>query len=108
MSDWRSLRSAGGEPHNEVPETWVELTGNLVEAIVNPILSVIFAAALVYFLWGLAMFIMHGSNSSKRAEYQQHMLWGVVGMTVMVSVYALIALVMATLGFSSSVEGLPV
>jgi len=94
--------------HSNVPEGTQRFVASVTDAIINPLLAVIFAAALVYFLWGLAMFIMHGSNSSKRAEYQQHMLWGVVGMTVMVSVYALIALVMATLGFSSSVEGLPV
>jgi len=108
MDDWRSLSSFGGEPHSDVPATWVELTGNIVEAIVNPLLAIIFAAALTYFLWGLAMFIMHGENSSKRSEYQQHMLWGVVGMTVMVSVYALIALALATIGFNGSVDGLPV
>jgi len=88
--------------NSSVPQGTQNFVASVTDAIINPLLAVIFAAALVYFLWGLAMFIIHGENSSKRSEYQQHMLWGVVGMTVMVSVYAIIAVMLSTFGVGGS------
>jgi TRAP-type C4-dicarboxylate transport system permease small subunit len=59
-------------------------------AIINPILALLFAAALLYFIWGGFVFIISAGNDQARSEGRQHMLWGVIGMVIMVSVFALL------------------
>lgn len=75
---------------------------NVTEQIINPMIGVIFAAALVYFLWGLAMFIASADDPAKRTQYKQHILWGVVGMVVMVSVYSILEIGLNTFGVGST------
>jgi hypothetical protein len=86
----------------EVPAGTVEFVDNVVEAIINPIIGVIFVVAFVYFLWGLMVFILSAGDSTKVTEGKQHMLWGVVGMTIMVSVFAIIAIGLATFGIGGT------
>jgi protein-S-isoprenylcysteine O-methyltransferase Ste14 len=81
---------------NTVPPAVVAFMGKVNDAVINPIIGVIFALALLYFLWGLFMFLAHMDNESKIAEGKRHMLSGIIGMTIMVSVFAIIALVLAT------------
>ena len=84
------------------PQEVVTFIENVTREIVNPIIAVIFAAALVYFLWGLAMFILNANDSSKRVQYKQHMLWGVIGLVIMVSVFGIIQLGLRTFGVEPS------
>ena len=74
-----------------------------VREIVNPLIGLAFAVALVYFLWGVFTFFLSASADAKKTEGRSHMLWGVVGMAVMVSVYALIQLGLAFFGFARSI-----
>jgi hypothetical protein len=87
-----------------VPEPTQEFVKAVVDAIVNPLLGLIFLAGFAYFLWGLTTFIISLStgDESKLKEGKQHMLWGIVGLVVMVSVYALIAMILATFGVEGS------
>ena len=66
--------------------------------IINPIIGLIFAAALLYFIYGAAQLVFGAGDDSKRSEGKQHMLWGIVGMTIMVSVFALLVVGLNTFG----------
>lgn len=71
-------------------------------AIINPLLALIFAAALLYFLWGGFEFITNADNEKGRETGRQHMLWGVVGMLIMVSVFAILRVFLATFGVTNA------
>ena len=73
----------------------------IVDNIVMPIVQLTFALAVVVFVWGLIGFFKNGDESAERTKGQQHILWGVVGMAIMVSVYGIIRLVANTVGQSS-------
>jgi uncharacterized membrane protein YidH (DUF202 family) len=68
----------------------------IVEIIINPILVLLFAAGLVMFMWGLLQFMRNVENAAEHSEGKQHMLWGVIGMFVMFSVYAILRVGLAT------------
>lgn len=85
-----------------VPSEVVTFIDAVTREIIDPIIGIIFAAAFVYFLWGLAMFIFNAEDQSKRTQYKSHMLWGVIGMVVMVSVFSLLAIGLRTFGVSQS------
>ncbi len=58
--------------------------------ILNPIIGLMFAFALLYFVWGAIAFVKNAPNPDKRKEGLEHIVWGTVGMAIMVSVYGII------------------
>jgi uncharacterized membrane protein YdjX (TVP38/TMEM64 family) len=57
--------------------------------IFGPIVSLLFALATLYFLWGVAKFIMNVDNEQARSEGKSHMVWGIVGMFIMVAAFTI-------------------
>jgi hypothetical protein len=70
------------------------------EVIINPLVVFFFALALVLFLFGMLKFLANrsGGNDEKLKEGKQHMLWGIVGMFIMITVFAIMRIIINTLG----------
>jgi succinate dehydrogenase/fumarate reductase cytochrome b subunit len=83
---------------NTVPAEVVNFMTSFTNAIINPLLALIFAAALAYFLFGLMVFIFNAGEPAKRVEGKQHMLWGIIGMVVMVTVAGILEVLLNTFG----------
>jgi hypothetical protein len=70
----------------------------LTTVIVNPILALIFAAGFLVFVWGVVEFLAglngvgEGASNGKR-----HMLWGVIGMFIMVAAYSILKIIAQSL-----------
>ena len=75
-----------------------EILARAIDVIINPLIILIFAAGFVLFLWGLVVFMANTDSSEERKKGTQHMLWGIVGMFIMVAVYSIIAMVLNTFG----------
>jgi hypothetical protein len=69
----------------------------LVDVIVNPLIRLMFIIAFLVFLWGMVEFIRTADNESGRDKGKQHMLWGVVGMAIMVSATGIISILQGTI-----------
>lgn len=61
--------------------------------IINPIIILLVAVAVGYFLYGLMEFIRNQDNEDAQESGKKHMLWGVVGIAIMFSVYGILNLV---------------
>jgi hypothetical protein len=57
----------------------------IINNIVSPVIYLIMALAIVYFLYGVMQFIKNADNAEKRSEGYSHMIWGIVGIFIMVS-----------------------
>jgi predicted PurR-regulated permease PerM len=66
--------------------------------IINPLITLLFALAVVYFVYGLAKFLLSPDNEELRKTSKQHMLWGIFGMFIMIAVFGVLNLVLKTLG----------
>lgn len=74
-----------------------ELRNTLVEAIVNPVLLLLFSIGLLVFVFGVVEFMWGVSRQTdKRKEGKQHMLYGLMGMFIMVSAAAIVNVIMNT------------
>ena len=71
------------------------LVDKFVDLIIDPAILVIFAAGFFLFLWGLVQFLWNIEEGAE-SDGKQHMLWGIVGMLIMVSVYGIITLIDST------------
>lgn len=57
------------------------------------IIPFIFALAVVMFIWGaVKFFIINADEEAKRAQGKQFMIWGIIALAVMVSVWGLVAI----------------
>ncbi len=77
------------------------IISKIVSAIVMPVLAVIFALAVLYFVWGVAGLILNKDDADKRNDSKNHILYATLGMAIMVSAYGIIRFVAATIGVAS-------
>ena len=77
-------------------ETLDQFIGKVNNLIINPIIVLLFALALVFFIYGIVEFISNQDNEEKKTTGRTHMIWGIVGITIMMSVFMLMKLVMTT------------
>lgn len=69
------------------------LISKFVTYIVDPALALIFAAGFFVFVWGLVQFLWKLEDGHDRSEGIKHMIWGVAGMVIMVSVQGILMLI---------------
>ncbi len=69
---------------------------NIVSYIINPLIGLLFAAALVFLLWGGAVFMFKADDPKARETGRNHLLYGVLGMFIMVFVVSILAAVTST------------
>jgi len=68
--------------------------------IINPLIYFMIGLAVVYFLWGVVEYLIHGDEPDARATGTQHMIWGIVGLAIMVGVFGIINIIEKTIGVS--------
>lgn len=75
----------------------------IIGAINTVIIPLIFALIFAFFVWGVAKyFFFSESDDAKRTEGRQFILWGVLGMAVLFSVWGLVNILLSTLGIARS------
>ncbi len=69
----------------------------------NSVIPFIFALAIVMFIWGaVKYFIINSDEEAKREQGKQFMIWGIIALTVMVSVWGLVNIVAGTFGIKNT------
>jgi uncharacterized membrane protein len=77
------------------------LVNSIEKVVINPLIIMVFAIAFVYFLYGVIQFVLNPENQEKRSVGKSHMLWGIVGIFIMVAVFGIMRLILNTLGEKS-------
>jgi hypothetical protein len=68
----------------------------------DTLIPIVFALALLFFLWGMARWlILGGSDDEARSKGKSLALWSVIALVLMVSIWAIVALVNNSLGLDS-------
>lgn len=79
------------------PKNATDLLNNISTYIINPIIFLLFTATFVIFIWGLVQFVSNLDNEEARSTGGKHMLYGIIGMVIMVGVNAIIAIIQNTI-----------
>lgn len=74
------------------------LMAKINKFLINPLILLIFALAFAYFIWGVIQFIAGSTNEEKRTTGKSHIMWGLVGMLIMVGVFFIMKIIIDTLG----------
>lgn len=82
------------------------LVQSINRVLINPLIFMIFALAMVYFIYGLARYLLSPDNEEIRKASKSHMLWGIIGMVIMVSAFGIMNIITNTLGTSDVVNSI--
>ena len=72
-----------------------------VLSLAQVLVTVVFVLAIVAFGWGIVQFIFAGGDPSKISAAKSFLLWGVIGMAVMASLFGLITFMQTYFGVKS-------
>ncbi|MDB5254243.1 MAG: protein of unknown function with transrane region [Parcubacteria group bacterium] len=75
--------------------------------IVTLATPVVGGLALLTFLWGLTKFIMKAGDAGEHEEGKNLMIWGLIALFVMFSVFGIIKFAQRDIGISNNVGGIP-
>ncbi|MFA6476653.1 MAG: pilin, partial [Candidatus Paceibacterota bacterium] len=90
--------SLAGDP------TFQDLLCYITKIINNAVIPLMFALATAMFVWGVInFFIINADEEAKKAQGRQFMIWGVIALAVMLSVWGLVDILGSTFGFDGSV-----
>ena len=62
----------------------------------NTFIQILIAFAVIYIIYNVVRFIVSGSSDEKRKEYQNGILWGIVGLFVILSIWGLVRILTNT------------
>ncbi len=84
--------------HAETSAVVEGFVGRVNYYVINPLIILMFAVALAVFLYGVVEFIMNADKADEREIGQNHMMWGIIGIFIMFSVFMILRLIENTLG----------
>lgn len=82
----------------DVPLTSLGSALQSIQGLMNMVVPMLIGLAIIAFLYGVLRFVFNASDEGKRAEGRQFMIWGIIGIVVMVSVWGLVAFVQGSFG----------
>ena len=70
----------------------------LVGTIVNMLVPIVSTLVVVFFFWGLAMYVLAAGDEDKAKEGKSIMIWGVLALFVMTTIWGIIGFMQTTIG----------
>ncbi len=74
--------------------------------ISNSVIPLIVSLAIAMFTWGVAQYVINSDEESKKQKGKQFMIWGIIGLAVMFSVWGLVRIVGQTFGIKYAIPQL--
>lgn len=75
--------------------------------ILGALMPVIVGLAVLFFLWGLAQYILNADNKDVRAQASKHMVMGIFVIFIMLSVWGIVAVISNTLDLDNTIPVAP-
>ena len=77
---------------------------NINEFILFPIIALLMAIAFIVFLYGAFNFVKNANNEAARETGRNHLIYGVIGMLVMLSAFAILSIAANTFGLTQALQ----
>jgi hypothetical protein len=62
-----------------------DIVQTIIDRIILPFIELLLAVATLIFFWGVIEYIAQGDNEEGRSTGRRHMIWGIIGLVIMVS-----------------------
>lgn len=75
-----------------------------INVLVNTLLPIAFTAAVLFFFWGLATYLLAAGDEGAQDKGKRIMLWGVIALFVMSSIWGLVRFIQSAVGVNGNVN----
>jgi len=82
--------------------TFQALINLIILNILTPVVSFLVGIALVVFIWGVLRYIGKAGDEAEREKARQLIIWGIVGIFVMVSVWGLVGVLTGSFDWNTA------
>ena len=79
-----------------------QILNNFITYLINPAMLLLFALGFFLFMWGVVEFIWALNQGEVKNDGKDHMIWGVIGMVIMASVYGIIGMIDRTFSLNAT------
>lgn len=80
----------------------MDIINTIKTEILDPLVALLFAAAVLYFVYGATMFVRAQKSEKGQEEGRSHLMWSIIGIFIMVAVYGIMNLIANTVGYSET------
>lgn len=80
---------------------------DIIADLINIATPIVVALALLYFFWGLANYILNANNEEEKKKGRTIMIWGILALFIMVSVWGIINVVRDTFDIQDNTITVP-
>ncbi len=78
------------------------------EHILNPIILLLLATAVIVLFWGIVQMIAGAESEEARSKGKRNILWGIIGMFIMLAVFGIMQIIVNTFGLETPGGGSPI
>ena len=75
---------------------------NKVDDLINVAVWMLVSLAVLFIVWNGVQFIRHSASPDDRGTYRDAMLWGVVGLFLIISIWGLVLILQGTFGTNTT------
>lgn len=79
----------------------ITLMKSINRVVINPVIFFLFAVAMTYFLFGLSKYFLSPDNEEVRKQSKDQMIWGIIGLFIMVAVFGIMRIILNTFGITN-------
>jgi hypothetical protein len=80
-----------------IPPEATALLQRILDYIINPLVALVLGVAVIFFLWGVFQFIRNADNPEERKKGGMNMIYGVLGLFIMLAAYGILNLILGTI-----------
>ena len=95
-------QSAGTGAISTTAVSITDLGSKFITIVKNVVIPAVFALAIIYFFYGLAKTILGAGDPKKTAEGRSIMIYGIIALVVMASLFGIINFVQNSLGINGT------
>jgi len=88
--------------YGATPTNFKEAMGMLI-GLLQLLFAVLFALISVGLLYGVVLFLANTDNEGKREQIKPYLLWGVIGIAVVISLWGILEMLGGTFGVSAGI-----
>lgn len=74
----------------------------ITRIINDSVIPLIFALAAAMFVWGVVRFVINSDEEAKKEKGRQFMIWGIIALTVMISIWGLVTILGETFNIDTN------
>lgn len=75
-----------------------QVLSNVVTEVFSPLYQLVVGISILYFLYGVMMYVIDLNNPEKKTDGRSHLLWGTIGLFMILSVGGILEIFKGAIG----------